>query len=431
MIERRASYGAHSPIVGERGEKTRELIVESALREFAERGFHDSSVDDIARGAEVSRATLYQYFESKEALFIELIEESGEALLHLLDPLGPLGPTREGFADLSAWVAAWTGVFDHFSTVFVEWARVNSPVTPLRIPLDRFSRTHTRRLARHLVAAGLDDHRAAASATVMLAVLERANYVRDVYWPGERRRARFVADVAVAFQRYLFPATPTEVVASDLVVPDRSVRPLMPIAEPEFPTSDRLVGLRNQGRLTVGRLLDAASSVFAATGFQAATVEQIVFEAGVARGTFYKYFTDKLDVLMALAIDATHVHLALHDLGDLRRREALAEWLDRLLAFGTPHRAVLRAWTERVPDQVDLRAMAAATGVASRDRLATFLRDGDTPISTTSATMMLMALIEFFPQRSLHLQAPLTSTEMHAQVLAFVEAGMLGGFRTT
>ncbi len=429
VIERRASYGAHSPVVGERGEKTRELIVESALREFAGRGFHESSVDDIATGAEVSRATLYQYFESKEALFIELIEESGESLLRLLESLGPLGPTAEGFAGLSAWVTAWTDVFDHFSTVFVEWARVNSPVTPLRIPLDRFSRTHTRRLGRHLVAAGLDDERAAACATVILAVLERANYVRDVYWPGERRRARFVADVAIAFQRYLFPGTPVEVVASDLAVAERSVRLLMNSAVPDVPTSDRLVGLRTQGRQTVGRLLQAASSVFAATGFQAATVEQIVFEAGVARGTFYKYFTDKLDVLMALATDAAHVHLALHDLGELQGRDALVEWLDRLLAFGTPHRAVLRAWTERVPDQADLRGMASSTGIASRDRLATFLINGEAPVSTTSAAMMLMALIEFFPQRALHLQVPSTPAEMHREVLAFVEIGMLGEFR--
>jgi hypothetical protein len=133
---------------------------------------------------------------------------------------------------------------------------------------------------------------------------------------------------------------------------------------------------------------------------------------------------------MALAADAAHVHMALHDLGDLRGREALAEWLDRLLAFGTPHRAVLRAWTERVPDQADLRGMASNTGIASRDRLATFLVDGDAPVSTTSAAMMLMALIEFFPQRALHQQVPLTSAEMHHQVLAFVETGMLGGFRT-
>ncbi len=428
MIERRASYGAHSPVVGERGEKTRELIVESALREFAARGFHESSVDDIAGGAEVSRAALYQYFESKEALFIELIEESGESLLHLLDGLGALGPTVDGWANLVKWVAGWTDVFEHFSTVFVEWARVNSPLTPLRIPLDRFSRTHTRRLARHLVTAGLTDEQATESAILLLATLERANYVRDVYWPGERRRERFVTDVAIAFQRYLFPATPPELLAERPPTADHSVRTLALASDiADAATSERLSGLRRQGRETVRRLLQAAGSVFASSGFQAATVEQIVFDAGVARGTFYKYFTGKLDVLMVLATDATHVHLAVHDLGDLRGSAALAEWLDRLLMFGATHRAVLRAWTERVPDNDHMRAMAELTGVASRNRLAGFLAEAEAPVGTTSAMMMLMALVEFFPQRAMRAHPSLDAEQVRRNVLAFVETGLLGG----
>lgn len=47
-------------------------------------------------------------------------------------------------------------------------------------------------------------------------------------------------------------------------------------------------------------LLAAAREAFVEKGFQAATVEDIVANADVARGTFYLYFSDKRDVFEAL-----------------------------------------------------------------------------------------------------------------------------------
>jgi AcrR family transcriptional regulator len=427
VIERRASYGAHSPVVGERGEQTREEIVQSALRAFATQGFHVTSVDDIATGAEVSRATLYQYFESKESLFVELIDEGGSALLGLLDRIAPFGASEAGFANLSAWVTEWVEIFEGLSTVFIEWAKVNSPETALREPLDTFTRRHTRRLARHLVAAGVSEERSVPCAVLLAAVLTRANYVRDLYWPDQSRRPRFAADVAKAFQRFLFPPQinhPSfdDAASASIGESDAAER------APEIPEADdRLAGLRTQGRKTVRRLLDAASTVFASSGYQAATVEQIASEAGVARGTFYKYFTDKLDVLLALAEEACHVHLTLHDLGDLTGRQALVEWLERLLAFERDNTAVLRAWTERVPDNKELYTLAEAVGMASRRRFARFVSQGTAPVGNTSGVMMLMAAIEYFPQMAYSASVQLSPEAVHDATFAFVIDGILGG----
>src|SRR4051812_1211981 len=90
---RRASYGAASPVVGARGARTRQQIVEVALQLFAEHGVQATIVDDIAQSVGISRATLYQYFASKEEIFRELLEESGAALLRVMRRLGRLGPT--------------------------------------------------------------------------------------------------------------------------------------------------------------------------------------------------------------------------------------------------------------------------------------------------------------------------------------------------
>lgn len=49
-------------------------ILSAARLEFLEHGFSETSVDAIARSAGVSKATLYAYFPSKEALFSHLVQ---------------------------------------------------------------------------------------------------------------------------------------------------------------------------------------------------------------------------------------------------------------------------------------------------------------------------------------------------------------------
>ena len=46
--------------------------------------------------------------------------------------------------------------------------------------------------------------------------------------------------------------------------------------------------------------MDAALALFSANGYHQTTVPDIVREAGVGHGTFYEYFSNRRDVLMAL-----------------------------------------------------------------------------------------------------------------------------------
>lgn len=58
-----------------RGEKTLRKILDAALAEFGQRGFHDSSIVGITRRAKVALGTFYTYFDSKEALFAALVRD--------------------------------------------------------------------------------------------------------------------------------------------------------------------------------------------------------------------------------------------------------------------------------------------------------------------------------------------------------------------
>ena len=50
----------------------RELILEAAARVFGEKGFHQATVEEIAKEAGVGKGTIYQYFDSKDEIFREL-----------------------------------------------------------------------------------------------------------------------------------------------------------------------------------------------------------------------------------------------------------------------------------------------------------------------------------------------------------------------
>ena len=57
----------------------RAQLLDVALRVFGEKGFHDTSMNDIAEAAGVTKPVLYQHFGSKRALFRELLRELVEA----------------------------------------------------------------------------------------------------------------------------------------------------------------------------------------------------------------------------------------------------------------------------------------------------------------------------------------------------------------
>jgi AcrR family transcriptional regulator len=57
-----------------------EQLLDLANRLFAERGFHATSMDELARRAGVSKPVIYDHFDSKEQLFATCVRRTGEVL---------------------------------------------------------------------------------------------------------------------------------------------------------------------------------------------------------------------------------------------------------------------------------------------------------------------------------------------------------------
>ncbi|MBI5839690.1 MAG: TetR/AcrR family transcriptional regulator [Chloroflexi bacterium] len=58
----------------QRSEETRARILESAIKQFSVNGFSKASVDKICAEAGVSKGAFYHHFESKQALFLALLD---------------------------------------------------------------------------------------------------------------------------------------------------------------------------------------------------------------------------------------------------------------------------------------------------------------------------------------------------------------------
>jgi AcrR family transcriptional regulator len=59
----------------------RTQLLDVAMDRFAATGYHDTSMEDIAEAAGVTKPVLYQHFDSKHELFLELLDAVGRQLL--------------------------------------------------------------------------------------------------------------------------------------------------------------------------------------------------------------------------------------------------------------------------------------------------------------------------------------------------------------
>ena len=97
-----SSLDSTQPKIGLRERKkqqTRETIAQAALRLFAERGYDETTLAEIAEAADVAPRTIFAYFDSKEDILFS--EESGylDELKRMLDERPPGTTTVDALRD--------------------------------------------------------------------------------------------------------------------------------------------------------------------------------------------------------------------------------------------------------------------------------------------------------------------------------------------
>src|SRR5262249_39689724 len=98
-------------------------MLEMAGRVFAEHGFHDASMDEIAVAAGVSKPMLYSYFGSKEGLYFAYVNLAYNQLITAIDEAvdeAAPDPERQFRAGINAYYTYVGAHRDAFRVLFRE-----------------------------------------------------------------------------------------------------------------------------------------------------------------------------------------------------------------------------------------------------------------------------------------------------------------------
>jgi AcrR family transcriptional regulator len=110
---------------------TRTAIHDAAMRLFAERGFAGTTMDQIAEAAEVSRATVFTYFATKE----DVVLGDGSAAVEALAAALRENPAGSTVATVREWLGRLAGWFEPELVLQLQIAREVPVVGARRLQL--------------------------------------------------------------------------------------------------------------------------------------------------------------------------------------------------------------------------------------------------------------------------------------------------------
>lgn len=337
---RRAGYAPPANVgVGRRGLHTRDRILACAAQTFLVNGFHSTSLDTIAKSANASRATVYQYFAGKEEIFRELSAVAGRAVLEHGEQLGDLGPTAEGFAALHRWLNDWADIYDVHAAAFAEYPGIGTEMSV--IDAGPVAKEFGRRVAARLRAARLQGLGTDDAAAVLMRIPHMVHLYRHRNMFPLPDRDAVSRSLTVALQLMLFPDTPAEAID---VPRDITTSAEPPAVVDEQPTPPPVAEV-DQLSPTEQHVLLVGSSLFAGRGYYAVSMEDIAAASDISRATLYRYFSTKDKILAELTREAVaEIEEHAVTLAHAADVDALTTWMVGYVRFHRTYRGVIRAW---------------------------------------------------------------------------------------
>ena len=162
-----------------RQEMTRRHLLEAAATVFAEHGFHQATLDEVATAAGFTKGAVYSNFGSKDDLFLALLDDRIDRQQALLAELIDSAETNRTKIDLSAQLLRGAAFFgnDSWSALYLEfvvYARRHPEAQAKLAAIASRSREYvTRLLADEFDRAGVHvRYEPADIAAVLIAVFE-------------------------------------------------------------------------------------------------------------------------------------------------------------------------------------------------------------------------------------------------------------------
>lgn len=172
---------APSAHVRAKRERRRTEILHAALRAFRDRGYHATTLDDIAEQLGIRKTALYHYFPDKEAILYECHRESLAELDRILTGARALDTAPERLAHvIREHVRVMTDTLEASPLAFEVTALSPERQREVIAARDRYERA-LRRMIQDGVAAG--DFRPTNPKTAVFAILGAINWIARWYRP--------------------------------------------------------------------------------------------------------------------------------------------------------------------------------------------------------------------------------------------------------
>lgn len=147
------------------GPDRRRQILDMALISFSASGYHNTSMNDIADALAITKPVVYQYFDSKRALYLELLHDVSQDLISTVTGAiaranEPREQTEQGLIAYFRWVAdhreAFALLFESSERVDEEFADIVSQFEDLAAnAIAPFIATNVSADEQHTFAVGI------------------------------------------------------------------------------------------------------------------------------------------------------------------------------------------------------------------------------------------------------------------------------------
>ena len=175
-----------------RGERTRQKLLESAERIFAEVGYHEASIVKITEAAGVGQGTFYLYFTSKKQVFDEVVLDLNARVRAAMTEAAEQGKTRSerellGFGAFFRFTAEHPALYR-----IIRQAEFVSPET-LVVHYERLMRPYAAGLEQAMASGEVAEGDAEVLAWSLMGIGELVG-MRWILWNGEQGMPEQVFD---------------------------------------------------------------------------------------------------------------------------------------------------------------------------------------------------------------------------------------------
>lgn len=298
--------------MGAKGLLTRRKLLEATEILLRTVALRDLRVAEIVRVAGTSYATFYVYFNDVPEAVLALIGRHSQSSPGLLSLAGAPWEAVDAFAKAHAFVEGYIERYDAHAPLFrvrnLASDEGDSRFTELRINAVRpLVLTIADRVAERRESGDLPrDLDPTSAASALLTLIERVAVLKS--WPFPRDVNRRFGEVAAFFTALLFTRGPVDLGAAPTEPGLRTVKQGASSAAAKPPRDGAMKNLHGQsvgakGAQTRARLLQATADLLATRPLLGLTVAEIAKAADVGASSFYLYFPDVPEAVLAMLAD--------------------------------------------------------------------------------------------------------------------------------